>query len=163
MVLGFVETKFRVLGKPMNYCSRCHTGLAAPVGLSGNIHCDRCAPSIKEPQIDLATKTYAEERGRHKITSVLLLLMALWAFRKLDFNHTRGSNTNTLTNPERCLMQPSLNRTGLSIIDQGRKSEAQNIGTQFCAIAGLIVKCRSLWCKHSNPDMWPSCFTVLHA
>lgn len=116
VVLQFEETKFKVHGKPMNYCSRCHIRLAAPVGLSGNIHHDRCAPSIKDTQRDLATKTSANERGRREITSLLSPVMGLWAFRGLDFNHTWGRHsyktelrqTGILANPERRLTQQSL-------------------------------------------------------
>lgn len=61
----------------MNYCSRCHTRLAAPLGLSGNIHYDRCAPSIKDPRRNLATKTSANEHGRGEIAHLLLLVTAL--------------------------------------------------------------------------------------
>lgn len=116
VVLQFEETKFRVHGKAMNYCSRCHVRLAAPVGLSGNIHHDRCAPSIKDPERDLATKTSANEQGRKEITSLLLPMMGLWAFTGLDFNHTWGRHsyktelrqTGILVNPERHLTQQSL-------------------------------------------------------
>lgn len=79
----------------MNYCSRCHMRLAAPVGLSGNIHHDRCAPSIKGTERDLTTETSADERGRREIASLLSPVTGLWALGGLDFNHTGGRHSST--------------------------------------------------------------------
>lgn len=85
--------KWKVHGKPMNYCSTRHIRLAALVGLSGNIHHDRCAPSIKDPERDLTTKTSANEQGRKEITSLLSLVMGFGAFRGLDFNPIQGKDS----------------------------------------------------------------------
>lgn len=141
--LQFEETKFKVHEKPMNYCSRCHVRLAAPVGLSGNIHHDRCAPSIKGRERDLATKTSANEQGRREIASLLSLVMGLWAFTGLDFNHTGGRHSYTtelrqtgiLANPETLLTQQSL-KQDRTVHNRSRyKYGAQNTSMQFCAIA----------------------------
>lgn len=135
----------------MNYCSRCHVRLAAPIGLSGNIHHDRCAPSIKNVERDLTTKMSTNKQGRKEITSLLSLVMGFWAFRGLDFNHTQG----------RILIKPQLRQTGIlkdvwrnqvkedgAVHNRSRcEYGTQNTSMQFCATTskGLKEKCPLLY------------------
>lgn len=109
------RNKIQSARKAMNYCSRCHVRLAAPVSLSGNIHHDRYAPSIKDPERDLATRDVtqrAQQKRNHKSIvagdgPLSSQKMRLQSYSKA-FYETKLRQTCILVNPERHLMQQSL-------------------------------------------------------